>query len=78
MQEIVVKQSHRATGKKSKRPDKRPARLRYWMKRTLESRKIAHLMKYCGMSKQSAYNLWHRTRKTRVKDGYIDKYVTSV
>jgi hypothetical protein len=32
-------------GKKTKRPDNRPARKRYWLKRVLESRKIRNLMK---------------------------------
>jgi hypothetical protein len=60
---------------KSKAKDARPARKRYWMKRTLESRKVKNLMKFCGMTRQTAYNLWHKVRKTRVPDGYIDRYV---
>jgi len=62
--------------KKGKRPDNRPARKRYWLKRVLESRKIHNLMKYCGMTKQQAYNFWHRNRKTRVPDGYIDRHIS--
>lgn len=60
---------------KAKRADTRPARKRYWTKRALESRKIKNLVKYCRMNKQSAYNLWHKTRRTRVPDGYIDRHV---
>ena len=71
MNDIVIKAATRKIGKKSKRPDKRPARLRYWLKRRLEVRKVGNLMKYCGMSKQTAYNFWHNTRKGRVKDGYL-------
>lgn len=62
-------------GKKSKRKDQRPARKRYWMMRVLESRKVRHLMKCCRMSKQSAYNTWHRMRKGRVPEGYLDRFV---
>lgn len=62
-------------GKKSKRKDERPARKRYWMKRVLENRKIKNLMRYCGLSRQSAYNHWHRTRKGRVPEGYLDRFV---
>lgn len=61
----------RIGGKKSKRRNKGPARLRYWLKRTLEARKIRHLMKYCGMSKQTAYNSWHQSRRGRVPEGYL-------
>ena len=73
MQDIVIKTVTRKTGKKSKRRDSRPARLRYWLTRQLEKRKIRNLMKHCGMSKQSAYNFWHNNRKGRVKDGYLQK-----
>lgn len=69
--EVIIKPSRRKTGKKSKRPDKRPARARYWAKRTLEERKIRNLMRCCGMSRQSAYNYWHKTRKGRVPNGYL-------
>lgn len=62
-------------GKKSKRKDDKPSRIRYWMKRTLETRKVKHLMKYCKMSKQSAYNFWHKSRKGRVPDNYIDRHL---
>ena len=73
MQDIVIKPATRKRKKKAKRADKRPARLRYWFTRRLEARKVANLMKYCGMSKQSAFNFWHRTRKGRVPDGYLRK-----
>lgn len=59
------------TSKKSKRRDERPSRSRYWAKRKLEARKIANLMQCNGMSKQSAYNYWHKARKGRVPDGYL-------
>lgn len=61
--------------KKSKRSDNKPSRLRYWFKRTLETRKVKHLMKYCRMSKQTAYNFWHSSRKGRVPDNYLNKHI---
>jgi len=69
MQDIVIKSASRIPRKKSKRPDKRPARLRYWMKRTLEERKIRHLMKYCGMTRQQAYRFWHNGSLAKGKEG---------
>jgi len=82
MGDIVIKAVTRRIGKKSKSPDKRPARQRYWITRKLEERKVGNLMKYCGMSKQQAYNFWHNgnieknglgRRMGRVKDGYLKK-----
>ena len=61
----------RKPGKKSKKPDKRPARARYWAARVLEIRKVRNLMRCCGMSKQSAYKYWRSHRKGRVKEGYF-------
>lgn len=65
----------RVGGKKSKRRDDRPARKRYWMKRTLEKKKIRHLVRFCGMIKETAEKLWHtdskRGRKGRVPDGFL-------
>jgi len=72
--DVIIKPTVRKTGKKAKKPDTRPARKRYWASRTLEKHKIKNLMKG-GMSKQQAYNHWHRVRKTRVPLGYLDKYV---
>jgi hypothetical protein len=57
--------------KSGKRPDKRPARDRYWATRRLETRKVNNLMRCCGMSKQSAYNFWHKTRQGRVRDALL-------
>ena len=59
--DTVIKLTKAKTGgKKSKRRDARPARKRYWARRVLEERKIANLMQYCGMSRQAAYNFWHK------------------
>jgi len=69
--DTLIRVATRKTGKKSKRRDARPARARYWATRRLEERKIGNLMKYCGMSRQSAYNKWHSERKGRVKDGFL-------
>jgi len=61
--------------KKAKRPDTRPARKRYWMKRTLELRKVKHLIRYCGMTTQSAYKRWHKDRQGRVPTGFLPRTV---
>ena len=71
MDGMVIKTVTRKTGKKSKRRDARPARARYWASRRLEERKVANLMKHCGMSRQAAFNRWHSERKTRLKDGFF-------
>ncbi len=61
--------------KKSKRPDGRPAKKRYWSNRILEKHKIANLVDHCGMSIQSAYKAWLEHPKTRrqgrVPDGFL-------
>ena len=59
------------TGKKSKRPDKRPARKMYWARRTLEKRKVKHLMKNNGMTREAALRFWQKHRLGRIPDGYI-------
>ncbi len=77
----------RTAGKRSKRKDDRPARKRYWSKRTLEIKKIFNLMigflhgknpkKATKEEYQKAYrkafDLWHKARKTRVPDGFIQR-----
>jgi hypothetical protein len=54
-------------GKKSKQPDKRPARARYWATRRLETRKVRNLVKCCGMTLEAAKKKWAATRTTRIK-----------
>jgi len=56
-------------GKKGKRKDARPARARYWLKRTLETKKIHNLVKYCGMSVEKASSVWHSGLKLKSEDG---------
>ena len=58
--------------KKAKRPDKRPARLRYWAKRTLEKRKVRRLMRQ-GLSEPNAVAIWRAQRKGRVPDGFLGR-----
>jgi hypothetical protein len=70
---IIKPTRARTGGKKSKAKDNRPARKRYWLKRTLEKNKIKNLMKYCKMSKEQAMKFWHSNRKGRVKDGFLLK-----
>lgn len=58
-------------GKKSKRYNKGPSRIRYWLSRRLEKKKIKMLMKHCGLTKEAATKRWHHERKGRVPDGYL-------
>ena len=51
--------------KKSKRPDKRPAKIRYWMSKHLERNKVRNLMRHCGMTKAFATEFWQNARQNR-------------
>jgi len=62
---MAQSQAKTRISKKSKRPDNRPARERYWREKRLEARKVRNLMKYCGLSKQSAYKRWRDERGGR-------------
>jgi hypothetical protein len=53
--------------KKSKRPDKRPARDRYWNYQRLRHNKIRNLMRFCGLSKEAAERRWDADRKGRMR-----------
>ncbi len=44
-----------------------PSRQRYWQYGTLEKHKIAHLIKYNGLTRAEAYVLWHDSRQGRKK-----------
>ena len=50
-------------GKKSKRPDNRPARSRYWARRSLERNKVRNLVKHNGMEPPEALAFWRRARQ---------------
>lgn len=52
-------------GKKSK--DTRPARDRYWAENRLGKRKVANLVRCCGMSEKEAEEHWRRSRIKRIK-----------
>ena len=49
------------------RNNKKPSRSRYWNEHRLEKRKIANLVKYCGLSESAAYDRWHSTRMGRMR-----------
>ena len=52
--------------KKGKRPDARPARARYWSKRTLEKRKVRRLMRCNGFATEGeAKDHWREVRQGR-------------
>ena len=59
------------SGRRSKSPDKRPARVRYWMKRQLEKNKVKNLVKYCGMEADKALKFWRKHRQSRVPDRFF-------
>jgi hypothetical protein len=56
--------------KKTKRPDKRPARARYWATKTLRKRKVRNLVRHGHMERFAAEAHWDNARKGRVPDGY--------
>ncbi len=64
----MPEQAHR--GKKTKSRDDRPARARYWAKRTLEAHKVKNLVRY-GYSPEKALRFWREHRKGRVPNGFI-------
>ncbi len=64
----------KSTGKKGWRPDNRPARKRYWNRRTLEERKVKAMMKAYGLTRAKAKIRWHAERKTRMPDGFVKDY----
>lgn len=49
--------------KKTKRPDKRPARARYWNSGRLALHKVRNMVKCSGMDPLEALELWESTRK---------------
>jgi len=55
---------------KSKAKDKRPARLRYWLRRGLEKNKVRRLVKYGGMEPDEALKYWQAVRKVRIPKGF--------
>ncbi len=55
----------RKTGKKSKRPNKSPSRLRYWSSKHLEFNKIKALMRNAGLTRQQAERYWKQVRGNR-------------
>ena len=62
-----------STGSKGWTKDNRPARARYWTRRTLEKRKIKRMMKAYGLSESKAKERWYAERNSRrVKGDYMD------
>ena len=70
-------------GKKSKTPDNRAARARYWTRRTLECRKVNNMLKNRQtkkkggdpMTRKECVEFWRKSRKGRVPDNYIRREV---
>lgn len=55
------------SSKKSKRPDNRPARERYWRLHRLREHKVRNLVRYRGMTPEAAVKFWVSVRKGRIK-----------
>lgn len=53
--------------RRSKSPDNRPARARYWNTGQLRKHKVAHIMKSAGLSRAEALRQWESQRKGRMK-----------
>jgi tRNA 2-selenouridine synthase SelU len=68
--QVIVSKPTRTGGKKSKSKDNRPARVRYWLSRTLEKNKIKHLMRN-GYTRANALEFWQNKRQGRLKDGFL-------
>jgi hypothetical protein len=58
--------------KRSKAPDRRPARLRYWLGKHLQANKVKQLMRW-GMTKMDAIDYWQQHRKGRMKTSFEKK-----
>lgn len=57
--------------KKTKRPDRRPARARYWLSGRLARRKIRNLVKSGQFDTEAAASVyWHSVRKRFYGPGY--------
>ena len=72
----VVKKRGRRGGKKGKREDKGPARGNYWLRQTLEKRKVKNLMRSNGLTKEDATIFWRSVRKGRVCPNVLIRGVT--
>jgi hypothetical protein len=59
------------SGRKGKNKDRRPAKIRYWNRRRLETAKVRHLVRHCGMEPKEALRYWHGVRQGRVPDNYL-------
>ena len=54
---------------KSKSPDKRPAKTKYWSNKILQKHKVSHILKNMKgkMSEKQAIEFWKKARTTRIK-----------
>jgi hypothetical protein len=68
---MPAEKKNRPGGKKSKAPDNRPARKRYWLRRTLEMHKVKKMMRAYGLTEKQAIEAWRKVRKGRVPDMFM-------
>ena len=64
---LLRPQKKKNRAKKTKKPDTRPARLRYWMESHLEKNKVRNLVRCNGMTVEEARVYWRRVRTKRMR-----------
>lgn len=61
----------KSSAKKGKRPDSRPARIRYWNSKSLLKRKIGNMIRCNGVPPETAKQVWLNVRQHRRIAGAI-------
>lgn len=64
---LLRPQKKKNRAKKSKKPDTRPARLRYWTESHLEKNKVRKLVRCNGMTEVDARVYWRSVRTKRMR-----------
>ena len=64
---LLRPQKKKNRAKKTKKPDTRPARLRYWMENHLEKSKVRNLVRCNGMTEANARAYWRQVRTKRMR-----------
>ncbi|KKM74975.1 hypothetical protein LCGC14_1394890 [marine sediment metagenome] len=64
---VIERQQKSQRPKSTKKPDKRPARARYWSERHLEKHKVRNLIRCNGMTRTQALVFWREVRIRRMK-----------
>ena len=64
---LLRPQKKKNRAKKTKKPDTRPARIRYWMEGHLEKNKVRNLVRCNGMTEADARAYWREVRTKRMR-----------